>query len=346
MENVILTSVPDEPIAAAWNDCLDNAEFAGLYTAPEYFLIQYFANERPFAVLVVSSGVVHGVATGLLGDRDINCGHSGSPQICIRRGADAEKVGMALAAGIRSHSLKSTRFISAFTWDEVSGLQSAGFRAKRFETPLGTILLDLSRGADALFSDCTEARRRNIRRAIKAGVEVAEMDIGRDFDEYYALYEHWCAFKHQAARPYDVQRAVFASGANRLLLVARHGGRVVGVSTFRFRRPGIMEYTANVSRREESKLKQNDLLMWRAIEWSTQQKDIRYFSMAAAHTFLQRFGGERRPTYRYSLDRSPFRVHDLAEMGHAVAMQVYHALPPRAREGLKKLLRPDRDAES
>ena len=36
MENVILTSVPDEPTAAAWNDCLDNAEFAGLYTAPEY----------------------------------------------------------------------------------------------------------------------------------------------------------------------------------------------------------------------------------------------------------------------------------------------------------------------
>jgi hypothetical protein len=55
--------------------------------------------------------------------------------------------------------------------------------------------------------------------------------------------------------------------------------------------------------------------VWRAIEWSTQQKDIRYFSMAAAHLFLQRFGGQRHATYRYSLDRSPFRVHDLAKMG-------------------------------
>ena len=42
-------------------------------------------------MLVVSCGVVHGVATGLLGDRDISCGHSGSPQICIRRGADTGK---------------------------------------------------------------------------------------------------------------------------------------------------------------------------------------------------------------------------------------------------------------
>jgi hypothetical protein len=346
MDNVILTSIPDESIAAAWNNCLDNSEFAGLYTAPEYFLIQYFANERPFAVLAVSGGVVHGVATGLLGDRDMDCGHSGSPQICIRRGADAEEVGTALAAGLRSHSLKSTRFISAFTWDEVSGLQSAGFRVKRFETPLGTILVDLSRGADALFSDCTKIRRYNIRRAIKEGVEVTEMDIGRDFDEYYALYQHWCAFKQCAARPYDVQRAVFAAGDNRLLLVARHGGRMVGVSTFRFRRPGIIEYTANVSRRGDTKLNQNDLLVWRAIEWSAQQKDIRYLSMAAAHLFLQRFGGQRHATYRYSLDRSPFRLRDLAETGHAVAMQVYHALPPRARDGLKKLLRVDRDAES
>jgi hypothetical protein len=80
MENVILTSVPDEATAAAWNDCLDNAEFAGLYTAPEA--------------------------------RD------------------------------------------------------------------------------------------------QGGVEVAEIDLGRDFDEYYALYQHWCAFKHCAARPSDVQRAV------------------------------------------------------------------------------------------------------------------------------------------
>jgi hypothetical protein len=33
-------------------------------------------------------------------------------------------------------------------------------------------------------------------------------------------------------------------------------------------------------------------------------------------------------------------------MGHAVATQVYHSLPPRARDALKKLLHADRDAES
>jgi hypothetical protein len=45
-----------------------------------------------------------------------------------------------------------------------------------------------------------------------------------------------------------------------------------------------------------------DLLLWRAIEWSVQRKDFRNFNMAAAHTFLRRFGGHAHATYRYSLD--------------------------------------------
>lgn len=344
MNHVILTSIPDASTAAAWHACLDNSEFAGWYTTPDYFRVQYFQHERPFAVLAVSGGVVHGIATGLLGDQDMECGHSGSPQVCIRRGSDNEEVGKALAAGLRDHSIKSTRFISAFTWNQIAGFQSVGFRIKSFQTPLGTILLDLSKGTDQLFRDCAEARRHNIRRAIKAQVEVAELDVRHDFDDYYALYKHWCEFKGIAPHPYDLQRAVFETRGNRLILAARHNGRVVGVSTYRFRRPGIIEYTANVSRREETKLKQNDLLMWRAIEWSVQQKDIRYFSMGAAHTFLQRFGGDRHTTYRYSLDLSAFRVRDLAETGRDVVTRVYHALPERARQGLKRLLRVDGDA--
>lgn len=174
--------------------------------------------------------------------------------------------------------------------------------------------------ADALLRDCHQRNRYNIRRATNSGVEVTRMDIDRDFDEHYALYQHRRAFKRFAAQPYEVQRAALAPGVNRLLLVARHEGRMVGVSTFRFRRPGIIEYAANVSRREESKLKQNDLLVWRTIEWSTQQKDLQFFSMTGAHVFLQHFGGQRRAIYRHALDRLPFREHVLTEMCHAVVI--------------------------
>jgi hypothetical protein len=345
MNHLILTSSPDEATTSAWNNCLDNSDFAGLYTAPDFFGIQYFHNQRPFAVLASSDALIHGVVTGLLAERVTNCGHSGSPQICIRKGSDVESVGKALAAGLKSHARSSTQFVSAFAWNVVPGFGSVGFRVRKFGTPLGTILLDLSKGVDQLFRECTESRRANIRRAIKAGVEVTELNIDRDFNDYYALYSQWCQLKGLDCHPYDLQRAVFESKGNRLLLVARHNGRMVGVSTFRFRRPGIMEYTANVSRREETKLKQNDLLMWRAIEWSAQQKDIRYFSMAAAHTFLQRFGGHPHAMYRYSLDLTTFRRRHLAETARAAAVTVYHALPQRAQMGVRKLFRVGGDVE-
>jgi hypothetical protein len=345
MNHLILTSTPDEATTSAWNNCLDNSEFAGLYTTPDFFRIEYFHNQRPFAVLASSGAVIHGVVTGLLAEHVTECGHSGSPQICIRKGSDPETVGKVLAAGLKSHAQSSTQFISAFAWNAVPGFRSAGFRVARVETPLGTILLDLSKGVDLLFREFAESRRANIRRAIKAGVEVAELNIDRDFDDYYALYSHWCELKHLDRQPYDLQRAVYGSRGNRLILVARHKGRMVGVSTFRFRRPGIVEYTANVSKREDTKLKQNDLLMWRAIEWSARQGDIRYFSMAAAHTFLQRFGGHSHATYRYSLDLTAFRRRHLAETARAAAYAVYHAMPQRAQMGLKKLFRVDRDVE-
>jgi hypothetical protein len=247
MNYLTLSSIPDESTAAAWNDCLNNSDFAGLYTAPEYLGVEYFQGGA-FAVLAVSDSLVHGVVTGFRSDREITCGVRASPRICIRRGANAEMVGRVLAAGLKNHCLRSTKFIAAFAWHDVAGLQSAGFRPRTYESPLGTILLDPSKGADALLRECSPARRYNIRRAIKNGVEVEDMNLALDFDDYCSLYSHWCEVKRQRRQPYEIQRAVFELGGNRLRLVARHNGRVIGVSTFRYRRPGIMEYTANVSR--------------------------------------------------------------------------------------------------
>jgi hypothetical protein len=165
------------------------------------------------------------------------------------------------------------------------------------------------------------------------------MNIERDFDEYYELYRHWCGFKNTACQPYDVQRSVFAIKGNRLVLVARHDGRMVGVSTFRFRRPGVVEYAANVSRREETKVRQNDLLLWRGIEWSVEQGNFSHFSMAGAHFFLQKFGGQAHATYRYSLDRTWLRRRDTAAALRSTAMRLYHRLPERVRRTAKKLIR-------
>ena len=100
-----------------------------------------------------------------------------------------------------------------------------------------------------------------------------------------------------------------------------------------------MEYTSNASRREDSNLKQNDLLVWRAIEWAVRQRSFRYFSMTGAHYFLQAFGGQQYATLRYSLDLTMFRRRHLRESARDAALAAYNALPQRAKRGLKKMLR-------
>jgi len=61
--------------------------------------------------------------------------------------------------------------------------------------------------------------------------------------------------------------------------------------------------------------------------------------MAGAHFFLQKFGGHPSMTYRYSLDRTPLRRYHAAESARAAVTRAYQALPDRARQALRTLLR-------
>jgi len=336
---MILTSAATKRIASAWNDCLDSAEFATHYTAPEFFEEGYFRQKQPFAILAAQGDVINGVVTGLSSGRDMTCGEPGSPHVCVRRGADRDAVARALAAGLQAHASRSTEFITAYSWEKLPQLGLGRFRLRSVGPPLCTILLDLSKGKDWLFRHCSETRRNKIRRALKAGVDVSEMNIERDFDDYYELYRQWCRFKGVTFQSYDMQRAALESKGNRLVLVARYDGRIVGVSTFRFRKPGLVEYAANVSRREETRIRQNDLLLWRGIEWSVEQGCFTYFSMAGAHFFLQKFGGRVHMTYRYSLDRTFLRRRDAVEVVLAATTHVYRKLPHSLRQTAKKLIR-------
>jgi len=227
----------------------------------------------------------------------------------------------------------------------MAAFEQSGLRSRVVNVPLCTYLLDLSKGKDQLLRSCSETRRNKIRRAIKAGVDVAVMNLERDFAEYYDLYSDWCAFKNVARQSADIQRRAFQAKESRLVLVARHEGRIVGVSTFRFRRPGVVEYAANVSRREESKVRQNDLLLWRGVEWAVEQGDFRYFSTAGAHFFLAKFGGDLQLTYRYTLDRTVLRQRHAAEDIRRVARRAFEHLPSGVQRISRQLLRRPGESE-
>jgi hypothetical protein len=341
MNYEILTCAATGETLAEWNRSLDGSTFSAHYTSPAFLHEHYFLAKHPFAILARDGNAVRGVVTGYLADSDMICGTPGSPHVCVQDDADPDAVGAVLAAGLRAHAANTgSSFISAFSWSDLAPFRSLGFKRRVIEPPMCTILLDLSKGKDELFRQCSETRRNKIRRAIKGGVQVTEMDVLAEFDEYYELYRHWCAYKEIPCQPYDIQRATFLSVGNRLALVARYEKEMVGVSTFRYRRRGLVEYAANVSRREESsKFRQNDLLLWRGIEWAVEQGCFTRFSMAGAHFFLQKFGGSMHISYRYTRDRTVLRRRDTMEGARLAALRVYKALPPVLQRTAKRVIK-------
>lgn len=308
----VLTAFPDEAVAASWRECLASADFPSHYTSPEFFLEPFFVGRAPFAVLAMQEQRVLGVVTGLKEAGRVDCGGSLRPQVCCHREASPDEVSRVLAEGLLTHLDRRDQYVSVYSWCPLAGFEHLGFRHRQRPDHQSVVVLDLGLGRDELFKQFSEMRRRNIRRAIKNGVEVTEYEEDRDLGEYYEILQHWCKFKQLPLPSYETQRAAFKLRRNRLVLVARHEGHMIGVSIFRFQPGGLVEYSANCSRLEDTKVRPNDLLMWRAIEWAAAHR-FRQFSMAGAHLFLRNFGGQIVTTQRYTLDRSPLRVHDFKE---------------------------------
>jgi len=75
------------------------------------------------------------------------------------------------------------------------------------------------------------------------------------------------------------------------LLLARYNGGVIAGVVLRFFPGGVVEVAANYSLKGALHLRPNDLLYWRAIEWSCAEGLTRC-SLGGANLFLQKFGGK------------------------------------------------------
>jgi len=307
----IAQKFPPAGLAEAWRDCLTRGELPSHYVTPEYLLESQFAVERPFAVLAVDCrGAVTGVLTGLHQGHHLECGQISRPQICFDSGADLRATADALARGMLEEARAET-VLSVYSWTLVDAFRHFGFRMRSTE---GVVVLDLTQGPEAVFKQFDENRRRNIRAAINHGVEVFQASTREDFAAAYQVYLAWLQTPRKKIVWNKMSFAMFERmlrlSANRRLFLARHSGKVIAGVSLRLFPRGLLEFAANWSLDEFMKLRPNDLLHWRAIEWACREGFPRY-SLGGAHPFLRRFGGTVAPVYRYRLDRTWLRRHDL-----------------------------------
>ncbi|HUI42622.1 MAG TPA: GNAT family N-acetyltransferase [Terriglobia bacterium] len=339
MEFTILHEFPAARLEAAWHDCLDRVECPAHYDAPEFFLEPFWAGRGPFAVLALDGDAVTGVLTGLHEGEQVNAGLPSRPQICVDATRDQPAVLDALARGLLQESGRA-KLVSVYTWPSLTleTFERFRFRLRKLE---GDVVLDLTQGPSALFKQFTHERRKNIRRAIKEGVEVSQATSDEEVSEAYEVYDKWRLTTRKQikldATPYPVFQRMHRLRNNRRLFVARYAGKIVACTAFRFFPRGLLEASENFSLDEFLHVRPNDLVYWRAIEWACQE-GFRRHSLGGAHLFHRKAGGTIVPIYRYRLDRTWLRRHDRMETLRDLGRAAVRKAPPPVEKAVRRLL--------
>ncbi|MGH9775049.1 MAG: GNAT family N-acetyltransferase [Candidatus Acidiferrales bacterium] len=330
----ILHEFPVPAQEAAWSDLLTRVELPSHFLTPEFFLESQWEGKRPFAVLAVQNEMVVAALTGVHEDVRVECGMSTRPQICFDRKADLAGALDSLAAGLFVEA-GSAQLISIYSWVPLDPLVRHGFRRREMR---GVVTLDLTLGKDELFKRFDLPRRNNIRRSAKKGVEVYQASTPEDIAAYYEVYKSWSDSKAFHTRSFEEWRLASASTpANRRLFLARAAGKAIAGGVLRFCPRGLVEASENNSLHEFLHLKPNDLLQWKEIEWACDE-GFPLYTLGAAGTFHRGFGEVVTPVFRYRLDRTLFRRHDLRENLSETATKAFQKLPPSVSNVARRLL--------
>lgn len=332
--STILHRYPDDiQLKDRWREFLTRADFAAHYVSPEYFREPFFRNKRPFVVLASQGERIVGALSGLHEGQQLNCGLMSRPQICFDKAADAASVSQALVAGL-SKEAGSDKLITLYSWIPLNTLPRYGYRCKQEE---GVVMLDLTKGPDELFKQFAGTRRTDIRNAIKRGLEVVIASTHNEFEAYYKLYSDWCRRKKVEPTSFEVLKEALTLENRRLFLV-RYEGKLIAATIIRLYPGAMIEYAANSSLEEYLKLRPNDLLQWRIVEWACGEGYKRY-SLGGAHLFVRRMGGNIVPVYRYRIDRTLLHRYELKEALSQSGRNMFNALPVSLKAPVRRALR-------
>jgi hypothetical protein len=325
---------PDAALEKRWRELLTNADYAAHYVSPEYFNDPFLRNKNPFAIIALDGDRPVGVLTGIREGHELICGLMSRPQICFAEDVDVDLAAKSLAQGLVEEA-KDASLLTLFTWSRVDAFQQTGYKLKDEE---GVVMLDLTLGADTLFKGFAPTRRTDIRNAIKRGVEVVIANTREEFKDYYDIYLGWSERKNVETSSFEVMEEALEARDNRLLFLARFENKTVAGTIIRHYPGAMIEYAANTSLPESLKLRPNDLLQWRVVEWACANNYKRY-SLGGAHLFSRRMGGIIAPVFRYRLDRTWLRQHEVKEALKNSGRKVFTALPKGVQRQVKRALK-------
>lgn len=335
----IITEYPSPELERKWLDLMPDSTFPCCYTSPNFFKEPFWTNQNPFAVLILDDEkTVVGAVTGLYKQKQIICGLAVRPQVTISKRADQKRIASAIRESFLDLSKKDAEMFIVHSAEPIEGFKEMGFREKIASGSEQVVRLDLSKGADTVFKNFSQSRRADLRKAMRENrVQVSQLQTESELAELYKIHINWCAAKQITPDSWEMMQKIFdLRDESHRIFIAKHDGKVIAGSYFRFLKGGLFEYVANNSMPEFRHLRPNDLLVWKAIEWACDE-GFQLCSLGASHLFLRRFGGEIVSSYRYALDLTFLKRHQKKEAIKALALKTYQSLPMTAREKIKRI---------
>ena len=187
--SLLLRHFPDGPTEKLWREFLTRVDCPTHYDSPEFFVEPYWKVQKPFALLLLYGSRVVAAITGFDQGREILSGLKSRPQISFSRDADVGLSSTALADALVSH-FPNAKLFTVYTWGsrDLPGFVTRGFRKLELE---GCVSLDLRQDANSMFYNFPSNRRRDIRKAMRNGIEVKEATTDADLEAYWSVYAAW-----------------------------------------------------------------------------------------------------------------------------------------------------------
>ncbi len=334
----IITDFPNKELEQKWHDFLPDSTYPSHYTSPGFFKMPYWEGQNPFAVLVLEGEKMVGVACGLNKNKQIISGLEVRPQVAFAKNADKSEIAETMLAGLMELGGDDGEFITLHSMAKIEAFEDLRFRAKRAEGSFEVIMLDLSEGSEEIFKNFSQSRRSDLRKAMRQNkMQISQVETLDELEELHKIHIDWCKVKEIAPDTWNEFVIAWKQKDYKRIFIAKAEGKIIAGSFFRFYKNALVEYAANNSISDFQRLRPNDLLVWKAIEWAC-ENGFSHFSMGGSHLFLRRFGGNVATSYRYQYDRTLFKKHAAKEAISEIAIKTYQSLPDSARQKIKRVL--------
>jgi Acetyltransferase (GNAT) domain len=338
MNHLILDKYPNQEIEKEWNEFLTKVEFPCHYISPAYFDVPFWEGKKPFAILIFDNGKVVGVATGIFQNGKLTCGLQVRPQMAMIELEKTTEIAKELHAGLIENARNKASLITLNSWQNISGFDALGYANQISEGNARVVVIDLRIGADAVFKGFSQSRRSALRKIIRENnLEISELETQSELEEFYVIHIAWCKNKKVKPHTFKTMQTISTQKETGRILIAKHQGKVVAGSYFRFQKNAVIEYSENNSNPAYLHFLPNELLVWKSIEMACEQ-GFTHYNMGASHPFLQRFGGETLSTYRYQLDLSFFKKHEKIEALKSFVLKTYQSVSIEKRQKLKSII--------